>query len=140
MLRLYNKSTPPLGDLERDVLEVVWAQNQASAQQVHDALSAQRPITLSTVQSTVERLVRKHLLTRQKQCRAYLYSAAVSRDTLLARMVAELVSELSDSRAPVASAGVVDLAQAVDEQTLLQLERWVADRRRAREEHRAGVG
>lgn len=129
MLRLYNKSTPPLGDLERDVLEVIWASQGAGAQHVHDVLSAQRPITLSTVQSTVERLVRKGLLHREKAQRAYVYSAAISREALLARLVAELVSDLSDTRMPSASAGVVDLSKSVDAQTLDQLEHWVAKHR-----------
>lgn len=135
MLRLYRKRAPPLGDLERDVLEFIWTNGFASAQHIHDGLLAQRNITLSTVQSTVERLVRKQLLSREKQGRAYLYGTTISRHSLLARMVAELVSELSDSRS-LAGSALVDLTQAVDEDTLIQLERWVALSRSARD--RAG--
>ena len=131
-LRLYRNRTPALGDLERDVLECLWAFGSASAQEVQASLELARPITLSTVQSTVERLVRKGLLLREKQGRAYRYAPALSRSTLLARMVAELVTDLSDGGA-VAGAGIVDLSQAVDDDTLGFLEQWVTATRHARE-------
>jgi predicted transcriptional regulator len=47
-------------------------------------------ISVNTIQSTLERLVRKSLLTRQKQARAYLYSAAVSRATLISSLLRDI--------------------------------------------------
>lgn len=128
---LYRKRTPPLGDLERQMLELLWTHGASSAQQLHAQLVDEHPIRLSTVQSTLERLVRKELLAREKRGRAYCYTPALSRQTLLARMVAELVSDLgnpSDS----AALGLIELSEDVDETTLAQLEAWVAATRRAR--------
>lgn len=131
-IRLYRKRTPPLGDLERDVMECIWSTGSESAQSLHETLQPIRAITLSTVQSTVERLVRKGLLLREKRHRAYHYLPALSRSALLARMVAELVSDLSDSRT-AATSGLIDIDDAVDEGTLRQLEQWVSERRAAQD-------
>jgi predicted transcriptional regulator len=103
----------------------LWGISRASAQQVHAALPPTDPLTLSTVQSTLERLVRKGLLQRHKCSRAFIYTPAISRQDLIGRMVAELVSELSHPQG-AASVGAVDLARAVDEETLNELEAWVA--------------
>ncbi|MEQ9736322.1 MAG: BlaI/MecI/CopY family transcriptional regulator, partial [Algiphilus sp.] len=63
-LRLYHKQAPPLGDLEREVMEVLWHDGASTAQDIHEQLSDARGMTLSTVQSTVERLSRKQLVHR----------------------------------------------------------------------------
>lgn len=128
---LYRKRTPPLGDLERQMLELLWARGASSAQQLQAQLAEAHPVRLSTVQSTLERLVRKDLLTREKRGRAYRYTPALSRQALLARMVAELVSDLGDP-AESAALGFVELSEDVDEATLEGLEAWVAATRRAR--------
>lgn len=130
-IRLYRKRTPPLGDLERDVMERLWTSGSVSAQGLHDQLADQRAIALSTVQSTVERLVRKGLLAREKRGRAYVYAPAISRRSLLSRMVAELVSDLADGDEP-AGAGLVDLSEDIDDAALGQLEDWLHATRRAR--------
>ncbi|MHA7835159.1 MAG: BlaI/MecI/CopY family transcriptional regulator [Algiphilus sp.] len=130
-LRLYHKQTPPLGDLERDVMELLWSEDACTAQEIHDALAGARGLTLSTVQSTVERLSRKQLVHREKEGRAYCYRAVLSREHLLARLVAELVTDFSPA-VPRAGIGMVDLSKGVDDDTLSQLEAWVAATRRAR--------
>ena len=76
--------------------------------------------------------MRKELLTREKRGRAYSYTPALSRQMLLARMVAELVSDLGNP-SESAALGLVELSEDVDEATLTQLEVWVAATRRARE-------
>lgn len=130
-LRLYFKRNPPLGDLEREVMEWFWVVGQGSALDLHADFAQRRDIALSTVQSTLERLARKDLLERKKCGRAYNYLPAVSRQTLLARMVAELVSDLAADDAP-ASVGVMDLSRDVDDATLDRLAEWVSEARLAR--------
>lgn len=117
---------PALGDLERRVLEHLWAEGAACAHSTHTRLAGERELSLSTVQSTLERLVRKQLLTREKSGRAFQYRPAVSRDHLTASLVAELVASL---RQPAAASGFVDVAQPVDETTLQALEAWIARQR-----------
>lgn len=113
-------------------MEVLWRHGASTAQAVHEQLAAARCVTLSTVQSTVERLSRKQLVHRKKHGRAYRYTALLSRENLLARLVAELVTDFS-AAAPRAGVGMVDLSAGIDESTLQRLEEWVTSTRQARD-------
>lgn len=53
-----------------------------------------RSISLSTVQSTLERLYRKGLANREKSGRAYRYRAAVTRAEIISRMLREMSHEI----------------------------------------------
>ncbi|MEE3210373.1 MAG: BlaI/MecI/CopY family transcriptional regulator, partial [Pseudomonadota bacterium] len=57
--QLKRSRTPSLGQRELNALDVVWAKGQCSAQDVLDELDDD--VSLSTVQSTLERLHRKTL-------------------------------------------------------------------------------
>ncbi len=79
-------TTPSLGERELTVLDVLWATSDLSASEVHSQLSGVG-ISLNTVQSTLERLVRKKLLVREKRARAFYYSAAVTRAELIGTLI-----------------------------------------------------
>jgi len=55
-----------LGDLEKRVLQYLWEVAEADAKQVHGALTQSQGGSLNTIQSTLDRLFKKKLLTRQK--------------------------------------------------------------------------
>lgn len=126
-MTLWTKKTahPALGELEHSVLQQIWEAGEVDAQGVHQALSHERVISLSTVQSTLERLHRKDLLHRRKDRRAYLYVAALSREELMGRLVSGVAGELMQSRSAAAISGLLDLADPLDERSLAKLEAWV---------------
>ena len=119
----------PLGDLEIQVLEYLWAQPEGStAKQAHKAVGEARGVTLNTVQSALERLFRKELLSRHKQSHAYFYCAAVSRQTFLSSLINQVLGRFGgDSASSVAA--MVDVAESLDSETLELLEQAIRDRR-----------
>ncbi len=86
---------PALGERELDVLKILWRHPELSAQQVLDRCDDTR-IGLSTMQSTLERLHRKELLTRRKTGRAYLYTASLSQRSLISQLLEDIVEHISD--------------------------------------------
>jgi predicted transcriptional regulator len=66
-----------LGELESQVMEIVWTSGELSVRDVTAKLA--RPLAYTTVMTTLDRLHKKGLLTRRKVDRAYLYSPASSR-------------------------------------------------------------
>jgi predicted transcriptional regulator len=88
------KTAPPLGELEIAVLEHVWRVGDLTAKEAHEALGRSRGISLNTVQSTLDRLHRKQILTRKKEARAYRYAPRVAREALLAELIGDLVGRL----------------------------------------------
>jgi len=90
-------SAPVLGELEVDVMEVLWGKGEATAQEVLTELQS-HGIVLSTVQSTLERLVRKQLLSRTKRSRAYVYQTVIDREHLIGLMIENVASRFSHGR------------------------------------------
>lgn len=117
-----NKKTPELGALELQVLKCLWSsQEPVDARRVHAALAARR-ISLSTVQATLERLHRKALLARSKAGRAYLYSAAVSRETLIGELIRNVAERLADGELEPVISGFVELVGDSDPKLLDDLQ------------------
>lgn len=112
------------------VLEHVWNVGAVTAKDTHADLGRVRGISLNTVQSTLERLARKTLLTRRKRGHAYWYSARVSREQLIADVVGGLVGRLRGDAAASLMA-FIDSVDDLDEDTLARLE---AELRRRRQE------
>jgi predicted transcriptional regulator len=118
----------PLGELELAVLKNLWQTGAAPAKDVHKCVGSRRRISLNTIQSTLERLHKKGLLTRHKVSHAYHYQPAVERSALAARMVDRILGSLAGDRADMLAA-FVDLVERTDSEALARLERMIADRR-----------
>jgi predicted transcriptional regulator len=124
--------TPALGALEIAVLRAIWASHKPlEARAVLDGL-AQRRISLSTVQATLERLYRKALLARTKRGRAYFYSAAVSRETLIGVLIRNVANRLADGDLEPVISGFVELVGDANPKLLDELKATVLKRSRER--------
>lgn len=86
----------PLGELELSVMRHVWACGNTGclAQEVLKSLEAERPLALTTILTTLDRLNDKGILQREKEGKAYRYRAAVSEDALQERIVAGVLGDL----------------------------------------------
>ncbi|MEN8261572.1 MAG: BlaI/MecI/CopY family transcriptional regulator [Pseudomonadota bacterium] len=123
---------PYLGDLEMAVLEYIWPRERVDAKNVHMALEPTRGMSLNTIQSTLERLFKKKLLSREKISHAYFYQAAIKREELMGRMIDNVVKTLSGGDAEGMLAAFVDIAARDDNAHLDRLEQLIADYRRTR--------
>lgn len=86
--------TPALGERELSVLEVLWSGDSLSAQQVLDGIPA-AAISLSTVQSTLERLYRKKLVSRTKTIRTYFYTPLITREAIISSLLSDISREIA---------------------------------------------
>lgn len=124
------------GVLERDVLNVLWAANDLAVRDVQTRLG--RPIAYTTAMTTLDRLFKKGVLVRRQSGRAFLYSAAVTRDELQAqiasRVLAGLLKSQETSAVPVLS-NLIDSVSLQDggADLLETLETLVRDKRRTLE-------
>lgn len=131
MSRQAPSSIPALGDLEVAVLEHVWVHGATSAKDAHAVIGEVRGISLNTVQSTLERLFRKQLLTRTKTGHAYRYSATVPREQLLARLIHDVIGRFGADTS-LSLAAFVEAAETLDEDALVALESELKQRRKRR--------
>src|SRR3954467_4926615 len=82
-------SLPELGDLEREVMQLVWANGPVTAEAVRERLS--RPLKESTVRTVLRRLEDKGYTTHTVDGRTYVYQAAEPRARVAAKAVQRIV-------------------------------------------------
>jgi predicted transcriptional regulator len=113
---------PTLGDLEVAILEFVWRHADTTVKDTHAAVGVERAISLNTIQSTLERLVRKELLSRRKVGHSFQYSPLISRDELITAVIHDALGRFgADPSAALAS--FIESTDISDEDALRLLER-----------------
>ena len=86
-----------MGELERMVMDVLWDQRGwLTPGEVHQVLSAKRPLAYNTVMTILVRLWQKDRLERQRDGRAFAYRALQSREEHAADAMAKLLREVED--------------------------------------------
>jgi predicted transcriptional regulator len=85
------------GDLERAVMEVVWAVNRpVTGREVVDALVHERTVAYTTVMTVMDRLAAKRVLVKQRTGRAHTYRAVESRDAHIATLLRLVLQQAAD--------------------------------------------
>lgn len=114
-----------LGELEKQVMQYLWSSPNVDAKQVHAALAKQRDSSPNTVQSALERLFKKGLLSREKQGHAYLYRAKIQRDDLIAKLIDSVASDFIHQGENSLVAAFSSVSSDMDEAQLDQLEKLI---------------
>jgi predicted transcriptional regulator len=116
-----------LGDLEREVLLLVWQSGTVTAEQVRSALS--RPLKESTVRTVLRRLEEKGHLSHTVDGRTFLYSAAETRGRAAAKAVKRIADWFCGGSVEEVVAGLVD-ARLLDHKELARLAGKIAKAKR----------
>ena len=88
------------GELEAVVMDRVWEHDgPVTVRELFDELRRERAIAYTTVMSTMDNLHRKGWLARDKDGKAYRYTAVASRDEYSARLMREAMAEAGDTEA-----------------------------------------
>ena len=115
------------------VMDHLWGAKAASVKHTHRVLGKARGITLNTVQSAMDRLFRKGLLSRDKVSHAFVYRPAMSREELSTQVLSDVLDTLAGGETGVMLSAFVSLAEREGEDALAQLEALIAAKRRGTE-------
>lgn len=96
-----------LGELERTVMEVCWAREEASlapatARDVSRALAGERDLAHTTVMTVLDRLAKKGFLDRERDGRAWRYRPVASREGYVTELMLGALDETGDRDAALA--------------------------------------
>ncbi|WP_028886215.1 BlaI/MecI/CopY family transcriptional regulator [Teredinibacter turnerae] len=127
-----SSETPPLGELEIRVLEHLWANGESSAKGMHEYINEERVASANSVQSAMERLFRKGLLSRNKSSHRYLYKPLVSKADLLGTLINDLVIRFQ-ADTPSSAAAILSAAERIDDEALDILEAEIKRRKEERQ-------
>ena len=116
-------SLPELGDLEREVMQLVWAHAPITAEIVREKLA--RRLKESTVRTVLRRLEDKAYVRHSVDGRTYVYHAAQPRGRVAAKAVQRIVDWFCNGSIEEVLVGMVDTAM-LDQRQLRMLADKVA--------------
>jgi BlaI family transcriptional regulator, penicillinase repressor len=101
-----SESIPSLGDVEVQVLRLVWREQPCPERRVTELMQAERPVARTTVLKTIQRLEEKGLLVREPSAGRgpIRYRAALEERSVLPALIRRFVERvLGGSDAPLAA-------------------------------------
>ena len=116
-------SLPELGDLEHEVMQLVWEHGPVTAESVREKLS--RRLKESTVRTVLRRLEEKGYTTHTVDGRTYVYTAAEPRARVAAKAVQRIVDWFCNGSMEEVLVGMVD-SKMLDQRQLRALADQVA--------------
>ena len=88
-----------LGELERAVMEILWARDETlSAYDLQECLEG-RELAATTILTVLSRLEKKGFVARSRDARPHRYSAAASREEHMADLMHEVLGTASNRTA-----------------------------------------
>jgi len=119
-----------LGDLQLQIMKVLWEKAEATVTAVHAALSG-RDLAYTTVATMLRKMEERGLVKHRQEGRSFVYRAAVAADAVSTGMAGHVLDRLF-------AGSVADLVhhllttREVSREELSQLEKLIAEKKRKR--------
>jgi BlaI family penicillinase repressor len=107
-----------LGELERDLLSIVWRLSTVTAEQAREELN--RPLKDSTIRTVLRRLEEKGYLAHTVEDRTFIYRPAESRQRVAGRAAKRIVDWFCEGSVEALLVGMVD-SKVLDQAELQRL-------------------
>jgi len=128
----FRASSSQLGPLEQRLLEALWERGPATVRDLLNGDGVCRDLAYTTVMTTLDRLFKKNLLSRQSEGRAFRYTPRFTREELHREVAGEAFRQLLDA-SPASSLPLSFLVEVLterDTQLLDDLRQVVEAKRR----------
>lgn len=120
------------GDLEADIMEVVWHRNPVTVGDVWEALRKDRDLAYTTVKTVMSRLAEKGHLKRRTKERAHTYEPTMGREEFLRSVSEEVLEGLFADFAEPIRAHLVKALRGRDVPGIERLEALIREEKRRR--------
>jgi predicted transcriptional regulator len=126
----FHPSFQQLGPLEQRLLEQIWSRGNATVRELLE--TSDLDVAYTTVMTTLDRLYKKRLLTREAEGRAFRYAPRFSQEELQRAAAGQAIRELLDSSSSNALplSYLVEAVSAHDAALLEELQELVEQKRR----------
>ena len=103
------------GELQAELMRIVWRLGEVTVDQARAAQPSRGRCAYTTVQTVLNRLVDRGLLTRRRRGRAFVYKAAYTEPELVARSIGE---RLADASADARRTAMLNLVEGLGPEEL----------------------
>lgn len=120
---------PELGELEREVMQLVWAHASITAESVRERL--RRPLKESTVRTVLRRLEEKGFVTHDVEGRTFIFRPVQDRRKVAAKAVRRIADWFCNGSVQDVLVGIVD-AKMLNKKQLEQLSKKIGQAKKER--------
>lgn len=100
-----------LGELEQQVMDIVWESKNCSARDVLTKLEKDKKLAYTTVATILQRLYNKGLLARKESTAGHIYSPRVSKEKYTKNVAQSFLKKFIDSFGDIA---IASFAESID--------------------------
>ena len=90
------KKQENLGELELEVMKILWDRGRSSVLQVAEHLSKQKGYARTTILTIIQRLHKKGFLKRKKEDGVYRYEPTQKRQQVMGRLLNQFIDRVFD--------------------------------------------
>ena len=115
-------------ELELQLLKLLWEKSPQPVREVRDSLAKSgRDIAHTSVITTLNTTVKKQLLTRQKEGKAFLFAPCVTREQVSRTVLGDMVNRVFDGSAKAVLLGIFE-HNDIDRNELKELRKLIDQR------------
>ena len=129
-------TSPDLGELELEAMQLIWARGPMTAEAVRELLA--RPLKESTVRTVLRRLEEKGFLEHTVEQRTFVFQATEGRPRVAAKAVKRIIDWFCNGSVEEVLVGMVDSAMLDDRQLETLVRRIEEAKRQQAKKEQAG--
>ena len=118
-----------LAPRERQIVDILYQRDDATVTEVREALPD--PLTASAVRAMLTRLQAKGIVERRESERGFVYAPRVPQSEATRSALSQVVNVFFNGSAIGAASALLDMSGPLDERDLDDLERMIAEARKA---------
>lgn len=124
---------PPLhrlGDLQLQIMQVLWSRGQGSVAEIHAALPNGTALAYTTIATMLRKMEARGLVRHRAEGRTFVYTAAVGEDQVSRGMAEHVLDRLFGGSVEALVSNLLTTRE-VSRAELTRLEKLIAQRRKA---------
>lgn len=118
-----NMAINGLSNLEADIMNIVWQHKKITVRDVHETMMEDGYIPYTTIMAAMNNMAQKGLLKQNRDGKAFIYAAAISRDKIAKRMIDMVVGRILGGSASPIIAHLLKLEKDEDVENILELKK-----------------
>ena len=123
------RKTYRLGDLQLQIMQVLWQRGEAAVAHVHEALGGNNNFAYTTVATMLRKMETRGLVAHREEGRTFVYRPKVAAHTVSRSMADHLVDRLFEGSLTNAVNHLLSTRE-VSAEELRELQRLIAQRRK----------
>jgi BlaI family transcriptional regulator, penicillinase repressor len=118
-----------LGDLQLDIMKLLWARLEATVSDINDALGPKRDFAYTTVATMLRKMETRGLVTHRIEGRTFVYAPAVPEEAVTRGMADHLVDRLFEGSLTDVVSHLLSTRE-VSRHELTEIEKLIAQRKK----------